>query len=61
MDFDESEIPMAYNPKKHYDIEYFDSMSKKQLVNAIWELQKYVETLKSNSKSANKKSNKKVA
>ena len=61
VDFDESEIPMAYNPKKHYDIEYFDSMSKKQLVNAIWELQKYVETLKSNSKSANKKSNKKVA
>lgn len=60
-DFDENEIPMAYNPKKHYDIEYFDSMSKKQLVNAIWDLQKYAETLKFNIKSTGKKSTNKVA
>lgn len=36
---------MAYNPKQHYDIEYFDGLSKKQLVNCIWELQKYCEKL----------------
>lgn len=61
-DFKEEDIPMAYNPKNHYSIEYFDSMSKKQLVNAIWDLQKYVETLKSKpKKQSNKKSTKKVA
>ncbi len=54
---EDEEIPMAYDPSQHYDLDYFDTQSKKQLVNMIWELQKYCEKLKAkiNTKSATKK------
>ena len=54
-DNDTEEIPMAYNPKQHYDIEYFDGLSKKQLVNCIWELQKYCEKLTGKIKTTKSK------
>ncbi len=40
-------IPMAYDPTKHYDFDYFKDLSKQQLINNIWELQKEYERLKS--------------
>lgn len=42
----ENEIPMAYNPKQHYDFDYFQNKNKSQLLNMIWELQKEYEKLK---------------
>lgn len=45
-DFDESEIEMAYDPKKHYDFKYFEAKSKSQLLNIIMQLQKEYENLK---------------
>lgn len=42
----EEEIPMAYNPKQHYDFEYFENKTKNQLLNMIWDLQKEYEKLK---------------
>ncbi len=42
----EEEIPMAYDPTKHYDFDYFKNMSKPQLINNIWELQKEYERIK---------------
>ena len=42
----EEEIPMAYNPKQHYDFEYFKNKTKNQLLNMIWDLQKEYEKLK---------------
>lgn len=42
----EDEIPMAYNPKQHYDFDYFQNKNKSQLLNMIWELQKEYEKLK---------------
>lgn len=43
----EETIPMAYDPTKHYDFDYFKDLSKQQLINNIWELQKEYERLKS--------------
>lgn len=43
----EEKIPMAYDPTKHYDFDYFKDLSKQQLINNIWELQKEYERLKS--------------
>lgn len=37
----EEEIPMAYNPAQEYDFAYFEKLSKSQLLNVVWELQKY--------------------
>ena len=42
----DEEIPMAYNPKNHYDFDYFEMKTKSQLLNMIWELQKEYERLK---------------
>lgn len=42
----EETIPMAYDPTKHYDFDYFKDLSKQQLINNIWELQKEYERLK---------------
>ncbi|MBQ3214181.1 MAG: hypothetical protein IJB10_04175 [Clostridia bacterium] len=42
----DEEIPMAYNPKQHYDFEYFKNKTKNQLLNMIWDLQKEYEKLK---------------
>lgn len=36
----EEEIPMAYNPKHNYEFDYFNAMTKNQLLNIIMELQK---------------------
>lgn len=41
--FADEDIPMAYNPKQHYDFEYFETKSKAQLLNIVWELQKEYE------------------
>ena len=43
----EEEIPMAYDPKKEYEFSYFESKTKNQLINMIWELQKVYQKLKS--------------
>lgn len=42
----EEYIPLAYNPKQHYDFSYFEKQSKAQLLNIVWELQKEYECLK---------------
>ena len=44
----EDNIPMVYDPKKHYEFDYFESKTKSQLLNMIWELQKEHENLKLN-------------
>ena len=38
---DESKIPAAYDPSYCYDFKYFETKSKNQLLNMIWQLQKY--------------------
>ncbi len=45
-EFNEEDIPLAYNPKQHYDFEYFEDKTKNQLLNIVWELQKEYEKLK---------------
>lgn len=42
----EEDIPMAYNPKQHYDFDYFEEKTKSQLLNIVWDLQKEYERLK---------------
>lgn len=49
-EFDESEIPMVYDPTKYYDFEYFESKTKAQLLNMIWDLQKEYKRLKEKTK-----------
>ena len=49
-EFKEEDIPMAYNPKEHYDWDYFKDKTKNQLLGMIWELQKEYEKLKSKKK-----------
>lgn len=39
-------IEATYDPKKHYDFTYFESKSKSQLLNIVWELQKEIEKLR---------------
>ena len=46
----EEDIPMAYNPKKHYEFDYFENKTKAQLLNMIWDLQKEYENLKKEKK-----------
>ena len=45
----EDDIPMAYNPKQKYEFSYFESKTKNQLLNIVWELQQEYQKLK-NSK-----------
>lgn len=55
----EEEIPMAYNPKQEYEYSYFETKTKNQLLNIVWELQKEYQALKlkgerKNAKQSNK-------
>ena len=45
-DFDIENIPPAYDPKQHYDFNYFEEKTKSQLLNIVWDLQKEYEKLK---------------
>jgi len=45
-EINEDEIPMAYDPKKYYEFDYFEEKSKAQLLNMIWDLQKEYQKLK---------------
>ena len=44
----EDDIPMAYDPKQEYEYSYFETKTKNQLLNIVWELQKAYQKLKSN-------------
>lgn len=46
----EEEIPMAYDPNTEYEFSYFESKTKSQLLNIVWELQKAYINLKLNKK-----------
>lgn len=48
--FDESQIPMAYEPDKEYEFSYFETKTKSQLLNMIWDLQKAYQKLKKEKK-----------
>lgn len=50
----EEEIPMAYDPKKEYEYSYFETKTKNQLLNIVWELQKAFQKLKSNKEKRQK-------
>ena len=45
-EIDESQIPMAYEPEKEYEFSYFETKTKSQLLNMIWDLQKAYQKLK---------------
>ena len=45
-EINEEEIPMAYDPKQEYEYSYFESKTKNQLLNIVWELQKAYQKLK---------------
>lgn len=45
-EIDEDEIPMAYDPKQEYEYSYFETKTKNQLLNIVWELQKEYQKLK---------------
>ena len=51
----EEDIPEAYNPKQHYDFNYFEDKTKAQLLNIVWQLQTEYEKLKKDLKKNNKK------
>lgn len=53
-DVEVEEIPPAYNPQQHYDFEYFESKSKSQLLNIVWEKQKAYEKLENEYKKLKK-------
>ena len=42
----EEDIPMAYDPKQEYEYSYFETKTKNQLLNIVWELQKAYQKLK---------------
>lgn len=50
----EEDIPMAYNPKREYEYSYFETKTKSQLLNIVWELQKAYQKLKSNKEKKQK-------
>ncbi len=50
----EEDIPMVYDPKKHYEFNYFESKTKSQLLNMIWDLQKEYEKLSKKLKKEKK-------
>ncbi len=45
-EINEEDIPMAYDPKQEYEYSYFESKTKNQLLNIVWELQKAYQKLK---------------
>lgn len=50
IEINEEEIPMAYDPKQEYEYSYFESKTKNQLLNIVWELQKAYQKLKGEKK-----------
>lgn len=51
----EEEIPMAYDPKQKYEFSYFETKTKNQLLNIVWQLQDAYQKLKTNkAKKENK-------
>lgn len=44
----EDDISMAYDPKQEYEYSYFETKTKNQLLNIVWELQNAYQKLKSN-------------
>lgn len=44
------DVEDVYNPKKHYDFEYFEKKTKSQLLNIVWDLQKEYEKIKGGGK-----------
>ena len=50
----EEDIPMAYDPKQEYEYSYFETKTKNQLLNVVWELQKAYQKLKSNKEKKQK-------
>lgn len=44
-EINEEEIPMAYDPKQEYEYSYFETKTKNQLLNIVWELQKEYQKL----------------
>lgn len=55
IEINEEEIPMAYDPKQEYEFSYFESKTKNQLLNIVWQLQKEYQKLK--NKGAKKNDN----
>lgn len=50
----EEDIPMAYDPTKYYDFDYFEDKNKAQLLNIVWSLQGEYQKLKEKYKNKNK-------
>lgn len=50
----EDDIPMAYDPKQEYEYSYFETKTKNQLLNIVWELQKAYQKLKLNNEKKQK-------
>ena len=50
-EINEDEIPLAYNPTQEYEYSYFESKTKNQLLNIVWELQKEYQRLKGEKKN----------
>ena len=53
VEINEDEIPLAYNPTQKYEYSYFESKTKNQLLNIVWELQKAYQKLKSKGEEKN--------
>lgn len=52
LDVNEEEIPFVYDPKCEYEYSYFESKTKNQLLNIVWDLQKaYQKLLKKEKKN----------
>ncbi len=49
-DYNEEDIPMAFDPKKEYDFEYFNRKTKNELVSICVSYQDYLKKLKSKKK-----------
>ena len=49
-DYNEEDIPMAFNPEKEYDFEYFNRKTKNELVTICVSYQDYLKKLKSKKK-----------
>lgn len=54
-EINEEEIPMAYDPSKHYEDKYFMGLAKSQLVNNIITLQEHCEKLQEKIKELKKR------
>ncbi|MGN1221944.1 MAG: hypothetical protein ACI4TT_01760 [Christensenellales bacterium] len=50
----EDDIPMAYDPRQEYEYSYFETKTKNQLLNIVWELQKEYQKLKNNKEKKQK-------